>query len=153
MTRTGECSWPPWERFARKTGWQIHSFCLMSNHFHVVMETPSANLVEGMKWFLGVYTRRFNRRKKPMTISLTDTFFLFHQKPGMDLPIGFLAGLAQCFQEQLAVFVRAENRLAMVAPIHDMVDGAGILDSDFSGHAHRVRRRAERSLRTAPFKA
>src|SRR5579859_7774614 len=64
MTRTGECSWPPWERFARKTGWQIHSFCLMSNHFHVVMETPSANLVEGMKWFLGVYTRRFNRRQK-----------------------------------------------------------------------------------------
>src|SRR5579859_4804083 len=111
----------------QKTGWQIHSFCLMSNHFHVVMETPSANLVEGMKWFLGVYTRRFNRRKKPMTISLTDTFFLFHQKPGMDLPIGFLAGLAQCFQEQLAVFVRAENWLLMVAPIHDVVDGAGIL--------------------------
>jgi REP element-mobilizing transposase RayT len=46
-----------------KTGWQIHAFCLMSNHFHLVVETPSANLVEGMKWFLGVYTRRFNRRQ------------------------------------------------------------------------------------------
>jgi len=47
-----------------KTGWQIHSFCLMSNHFHVVLETPNANLVAGMKWFLGVYTARFNRKRK-----------------------------------------------------------------------------------------
>src|SRR5258706_9963506 len=36
----------------------------MSNHFHLVVETPKANLVEGMKWLLGVYTRRFNRRHK-----------------------------------------------------------------------------------------
>ena len=45
-----------------KTGWQVHSFCLMSNHFHLVIETPSPNLVEGMKWLPGVYTRRFNVR-------------------------------------------------------------------------------------------
>jgi REP element-mobilizing transposase RayT len=36
----------------------------MPNHFHLVMETPKANLVAGMKWFLGVYTGRFNRRHK-----------------------------------------------------------------------------------------
>jgi REP element-mobilizing transposase RayT len=36
----------------QKTAWQVHSFCLMSNHFHLVIETPNANLVEGMKWFL-----------------------------------------------------------------------------------------------------
>lgn len=48
----------------QKTAWQIHSFCLMSNHFHLVIETPNANLVEGMKWFLGVYTARFNRRRR-----------------------------------------------------------------------------------------
>jgi putative transposase len=47
-----------------KTAWQIHAFCLMSNHFHLVVETPAPNLVEGMKWFLGVYTRRFNIRHK-----------------------------------------------------------------------------------------
>ena len=40
-----------------KTAFQIHSFCLMSNHLHLVVETPNANLVEGMKWLLGVYTR------------------------------------------------------------------------------------------------
>jgi len=34
----------------------------MGNHFHLVAETPQANLVAGMKWFLGTYTSRFNRR-------------------------------------------------------------------------------------------
>ena len=47
-----------------KTGWQVHAYCLMSNHFHLVVETPQANLVAGMKWFLGTYTSRFNRRHK-----------------------------------------------------------------------------------------
>jgi len=47
-----------------KTDWQIHAWCLMANHFHLVLETPQANLVAGMKWFLGTYTSRFNRRHK-----------------------------------------------------------------------------------------
>ena len=45
-----------------KTGWQVHAYCLMSNHFHLVVETPQANLVAGMRWMLGTYTQRFNRR-------------------------------------------------------------------------------------------
>ena len=47
-----------------KTGWQVHAYCLMGNHFHLVMETPQANLVAGMKWLMGTYTQRFNRRHK-----------------------------------------------------------------------------------------
>ena len=45
-----------------KTGWQVHAYCLMGNHFHLVAETPQPNLVAGMRWFLGTYTGRFNRR-------------------------------------------------------------------------------------------
>jgi len=52
------------EECCQKTVWQVHAYCLMPNHFHLVIETPSPNLVEGMKWFLGVYTRRFNLRHK-----------------------------------------------------------------------------------------
>ena len=48
----------------RRTDWQVHAWCLMSNHFHLVIETPKANLVAGMKWFLGTYTGRFNRKHK-----------------------------------------------------------------------------------------
>ncbi len=52
------------EEACEKTSWQIHSYCLMSNHFHFVGETPNPNLVEGMKWLLGTYTKRFNGRHK-----------------------------------------------------------------------------------------
>ena len=45
-----------------KTGWQVHAYCLLSNHFHSVVETPQPNLAAGMKWLLGTYTQRFNRR-------------------------------------------------------------------------------------------
>ena len=47
-----------------RTGWQVHAYVLMPNHFHLVVETPQPNLVAGMKWFLGTYTGRFNRRHK-----------------------------------------------------------------------------------------
>jgi len=47
-----------------KTAWEVHAYCLMSNHFHLVLETPLGNLVGGMKWFLGTYTSRFNRRHR-----------------------------------------------------------------------------------------
>ena len=47
-----------------KTEWQVHAYGLMGNHFHLVVETPRSNLVAGMKWLLGTYTSRFNRRHK-----------------------------------------------------------------------------------------
>ena len=47
-----------------KTGWQTHAYCLMTNHFHLVLETPQANLAIGMKWLLGTYTQRFNWRQQ-----------------------------------------------------------------------------------------
>ena len=36
----------------------------LPNHFHLVVETPQPNLVAGMKWLLGTYTSRFNRRHR-----------------------------------------------------------------------------------------
>jgi putative transposase len=48
----------------QKTGWQVHAFCLMSNHYHVVLETPNANLVAGMTWLQSAYTIRLNSRHK-----------------------------------------------------------------------------------------
>jgi putative transposase len=45
-----------------KTGWRVYAFCLMGNHFHLCLETPQPNLVAGMKWLLGTYSTRFNKR-------------------------------------------------------------------------------------------
>ena len=41
--------------------WRCHAWCQMSNHFHLVLETPDANLSQGMRQLNGVYTQRFNR--------------------------------------------------------------------------------------------
>ena len=47
-----------------RTGWRIHAFVLMGNHYHLLLETPEPNLVAGMKWLQGTYTQRFNSRHK-----------------------------------------------------------------------------------------
>ena len=52
------------EQSCARTGWQVHAWCLMCNHFHLVVETPRANLSPGMKWFLGTYTQRSNARHR-----------------------------------------------------------------------------------------
>mgnify|MGYP001765238822 FL=1 len=48
----------------QKADWQVHAFCLMSNHYHLVVETPNANLVAGMTWLQSSYTIRLNNRHK-----------------------------------------------------------------------------------------
>ncbi|MBI2358431.1 MAG: transposase [Deltaproteobacteria bacterium] len=42
--------------------WLCHAYCLMNNHYHLVVETPDGNLSKGMRQLNGVYTQRFNRR-------------------------------------------------------------------------------------------
>jgi putative transposase len=42
--------------------WLCHSYCLMGNHYHFLLETPEANLSRGMRQLNGVYTQSFNRR-------------------------------------------------------------------------------------------
>jgi len=41
--------------------WSVHSWCQMTNHYHLLIETPDANLSKGMRYLNGVYTQRFNR--------------------------------------------------------------------------------------------
>lgn len=47
-----------------RTGWKIHAYVMMSNHYHLLVETPEANLVDGMRWFQSTYTKRYNGRNK-----------------------------------------------------------------------------------------
>jgi putative transposase len=43
-------------------GWRVLAFCLMGNHVHLVIQTPLANLGEGMQRLLGTYGKFFNWR-------------------------------------------------------------------------------------------
>lgn len=45
-------------------GWRCYAYCLMNNHYHLLIETPAPNLVAGMRRFNGVYTQNFNHRHK-----------------------------------------------------------------------------------------
>ena len=47
-----------------KTGWRVHAWCLMSNHYHLAVATPRANLAEGMRWLQGTFSTRFNRLRQ-----------------------------------------------------------------------------------------
>ena len=43
---------------------RLHAYVLMGNHYHLLLETPEANLVKWMAWFLSTYTLRYNARHK-----------------------------------------------------------------------------------------
>ena len=49
-------------RTVERWGWLCHAYCLMGNHYHLVVETPAANLGRGMRDLNGMYTQAFNRR-------------------------------------------------------------------------------------------
>lgn len=46
----------------RRFEWQLYAYCLMGNHYHLLVETPHPNLSRGMRQLNGVYTQTFNRR-------------------------------------------------------------------------------------------
>lgn len=49
------------ESVCSRFGWICYAYCLMDNHYHIVFETPKANLSAGMRQLNGVYTQAFNR--------------------------------------------------------------------------------------------
>ena len=52
------------EEACARTGWQVQAYVLMPNHYHLLLETPAANLVAGMRWLQSTYTLRFNARHR-----------------------------------------------------------------------------------------
>ncbi|MDQ8205575.1 transposase, partial [Pelagicoccus sp. SDUM812003] len=49
---------------AERSGWKLHAYCVMGNHFHLALETPAPNLSEGMRWLQSSFAMRFNRFRK-----------------------------------------------------------------------------------------
>lgn len=48
-------------RVCERFSWRCHAWCQMTNHYHLVVETPDANLAQGMRQLNGVYTQYVNR--------------------------------------------------------------------------------------------
>src|SRR5688572_17123679 len=49
-------------RVNKRFRWICHAYCLMDNHYHLVIETPDGNLSKGMRQLNGVYTQAYNKR-------------------------------------------------------------------------------------------
>ena len=50
------------DRVAARCGWRVHAYCLMSNHFHLLFETPKPNISSGMQRLKCGYAEYFNGR-------------------------------------------------------------------------------------------
>ena len=50
------------DKCVKRYGFIIHAFCLMDNHYHLLIETPDGNLSDGMRHINQVYTQKFNWR-------------------------------------------------------------------------------------------
>lgn len=50
------------DEVVRRCGWLCHAYCLMTNHYHFLIETPEPNLSEGMQRLNGTYAQSFNLR-------------------------------------------------------------------------------------------
>ena len=56
---------------------EVHAYCLMGNHYHLLLKTPQANLSRSMRHINGVYTQRYNRfNKKDEGIGVIKPLFL-----------------------------------------------------------------------------
>ncbi|MGB5217236.1 MAG: transposase, partial [Smithella sp.] len=44
----------------RRFNWLCHAYCLMDNHYHLILETPDGNLSLGMRQLNGIYTQKYN---------------------------------------------------------------------------------------------
>ena len=64
----------------KRYNWLCHAYCLMDNHYHLMIETPDSNLSIGMRQLNGIYTQKYNRR---------------HHKPGHIFQGRFKAILVQ----------------------------------------------------------
>jgi REP element-mobilizing transposase RayT len=54
-------SWGFLSQVVEHYDWICHAYCLMMNHYHLLIETPEVNLSKGMRQLNGVYTQAFNR--------------------------------------------------------------------------------------------
>jgi hypothetical protein len=66
-----------------------------------------------------------------------------HEAPGMELPVGFGAGFGKGVEEKLAILIGEKDVFAMIATVHEVIDRAGVLEPEFSGHAWKDASRSE----------
>ena len=55
----------------KRYNWICHAYCLMTNHFHLVVQTPEANLSKGMQWLNGKYAGCLGRVSESNVVNVS----------------------------------------------------------------------------------
>lgn len=131
-------------------GWLVHAFTIMSNHFHLTLETPEPNLSEGMKWLQGTWAQRFNRFQGENGRPFQGRYKAWYVEPGHALaevahyvhlnPVRArlvpVSRLAEYRWSSLALFPR-RDRPAWLIPTTVLWESGGLGDSAAGWRSYR----------------
>jgi REP element-mobilizing transposase RayT len=126
-----------------RTGWLVHAWCLMSNHYHLALRTPDANLVSGMQWLQTTFASRFNGFRKERGHVFQGRYKAFNFEPGRALgslchyihlnPVRAhmmsIDGAAEWGGSSLRWLLRPQERAKWFAPAPALAHPAGLTDS------------------------
>lgn len=90
-------------------GWRLHAYVVMSNHFHLAVETPGPNLSLGMKWLQGTWAARFNRFCGVAGRPFQGRYKALHVEPGHALA-------------QVAHYIHLNPVRAEIVPVDRLLD-------------------------------
>lgn len=144
-----------------RADWQVHVYCLMGNHFHLVLETAKPTLVSGMKWLLGTYTQRFNARHrlhghlfagryKSLLVDGSDDFYLrvvcdyVHLNPLRAGILGPGQGLADYAWSSFPEYLKTPRQRAVWLRVDRLLGEHGIGRDNGEGRRRFARIMAER---------
>jgi REP element-mobilizing transposase RayT len=68
-----------------KSGWLLHAYTVMRNHYHLVVETPRGNLVSGVHWLQSTFGNRFNRFRREHGRAFQGRYQAILVEPGIHL--------------------------------------------------------------------
>lgn len=94
---------------AERFGWRLHAYVVMSNHFHLAVETPEPNLSDGMKWLQGTWARRFNEFRRERGRPFQGRYKALHVEPGHSLA-------------QVAHYIHLNPVRAKIVPAEQLLD-------------------------------
>src|SRR5690625_3281078 len=96
LGRSGEAFEKCLFEVAERCGWRLFAYVLMSNHYHLALETPEANLVAGMQWLQSTFANRFNRFRNERGHVFQGRYKALHDLPDS---LSGMCGYAQLQEE------------------------------------------------------
>lgn len=141
--RTGDAFLQALHEASERYGWILHGYVVMSNHYHLAVETPLANLSAGMQYLQSVFSNRFNRfvrerghvfqgRYKALLLedatALLQVVDYIHLNP-VRAGVVTVEELKSYRLSSFPEFFRKKDRPAFLSPVDFLHEAGGLTDS------------------------